>query len=278
MAIEGASRNPSLHLMLLDLLRVLATPAPRDHRRLGCVGDSIRTGSRARRCAAAWAPHLAATRSVIRAAIDGTETRGTAVVLGSGHLDDVPLDDLAGAFARVVLVDAVHPLPARRAARVRGNVTLLTADLSGSFALLLGRSDGLGAMLPAICAAPETGLVVSVNLLSQLPIRPVERLEASRRPLGSYAPEDGDALGRAIVAGHLAALGALSARICLVTDTEEIEEDRDGRVQERLDLLYGVGLPVPARRWVWELAPFGEGPPGRRLLHPVSGYPDFRPG
>ncbi len=263
--------------MLLDLLTALLTPAPLAHRQLGCVTDSIRTGSRARRCRKAWAPHCEATKAVIRGAIAACPQRRKAVVLGSGYCDDVPLEELAAAFDRVVLVDAVHPLGLRQRARAHPQVELLTADLSGSFALLTGRANALAPPLPPVCAQLGTDLVISVNLLSQLPIRPVERLERSRRGLGPWRPEDCDRFGRAIIAGHLAALARLTARICLVTDLDETEEDRDGRVHEHVDLLYGIDPGRPQQSWTWELAPFGETGRGRRLLHRVAAYPDWRP-
>ena len=262
--------------MLLDLLHLLTTPAPRAQRRLGYLRDSIWLMSRARRCRCAWAPHLEASRAVMRAAIAGVERRDTAVVLGSGLLLDVPLADLAEGFRRVVLVDAVHLRPARRAIRAFANVEALTADLSGAMALMTGAAPDLDPRLPPVCAEPGTGLVISANLLSQLPIRPVERLEASRRALGPWTPEDGDAFGRRIVAGHLDALAGLTARVCLVTDIDETEEDRQGQVHARHDLLYGVRLGTPERAWTWDLAPFGETARNRRLLHRVVGFSDWQ--
>ncbi len=262
--------------VLLDLLRYVATPAPAAQRRLGYLRDSIWLQSRARRCRAAWAPHLAASRAVIKEAIRTCARRETAVVLGSGLLDDVPLDELRKHFRRVVLVDAVHPLATRRAVRDCPNVELLTQDLSGAMALLMGEASELDPRLPAVCAEAETGLVISANLLSQLPIRPVARLEGSRRPIGTWTRDDGDAFGRRIVEGHLTALAALSAKVCLLTDLDEEEADREGRVQARHDLLYGVRLAKPDRSWIWELAPFGEAARGRRLLHRVAGFWDWR--
>jgi hypothetical protein len=262
--------------VLLDLLHLLTTPAPRAQRRLGYLRDSIWLMSRARRCRRAWAPHLAASRAVMRAAIAGTERRDTAVVLGSGLLLDVPLADLARSFRRVVLVDAVHLRPARRAIRAFSNVETLTADLSGAMALMTGAARELEPCLPPVCAEPGTGLVISANLLSQLPIRPVARLEASRRPLGGWTPADGDAFGRRIVEAHLGALAGLKARVCLVTDIDENEEDRQGRIEARHDLLYGVRLGAPDEAWTWELAPFGEAARDRRLIHGVAGFSDWR--
>ncbi len=262
--------------VLIDVLRYLATPAPAPQRRLGYLRDSIWLQSRARRCRAAWAPHLAASRAVIREAIRTCERRDKAVVLGSGLLDDVPLDALTTNFRRVVLVDAVHPLATRRLVRDCPNIELLTADLSGAMALMTGKAPDLDPRLPPVCADPETGLVISANLLSQLPIRPVARLEGSRRPIGTWTRDDGDAFGRRIVEGHLAALAALPAKICLLTDLDEEETDREGRVHARHDLLYGVRLAKPDRSWIWELAPVGEAARGRRLLHRVAGFWDWR--
>ncbi|MFH6786029.1 MULTISPECIES: hypothetical protein [Methylobacterium] len=258
--------------MLVDLAHWLVLPAPLSLRRLGYVGESVRLASRSRRCRAAWAPHLAAAKGTVRAAMEGLDRRDTAVVLGSGLLDDVPIDDLARAFRRVVLVDAVHPWRARWRARGRANVTRLTHDLSGTEGLLLGRRDALEPVLPALCR--EADLVVSANLLSQLPILPVARLEAAGR-LGSWT--DAEAFGRRIVAAHLDALAELPARICLVTDRDETEEDRDGRVIERLDLLYGVDPGPAPRGWDWVLAPFGEASRETRLVHRVAAWPDWRP-
>ncbi len=176
--------------MLLDLLHWVAQPASLTARRLGYAGDSVRLASRSRRCRAAWAPHLAAAQDAVRAAMRDLPRRDTVVVLGSGLLDDVPIDDLAATFRRVVLVDAVHPWRGRWRARRFANVSRLVHDLSGTRDLLLGRGETFGPMLPPLCR--EADLVVSANLLSQLPILPVARLEAAGR-LGPFT--DPEAFG-----------------------------------------------------------------------------------
>ncbi|MGF3027153.1 hypothetical protein ACQVP2_30605 [Methylobacterium aquaticum] len=258
--------------MLLDLLHWLTLPASLPARRLGYVGDSVRLAARSRRCRAAWAPHLAAAKEAVRAAMRDLPRRDTVVVLGSGLLDDVPIDDLSACFRRVVLVDAVHPWRGRWRARRHSAVSRLTHDLSGTQDLLLGRGQAFGAMLPPVCR--EADLVVSANLLSQLPLLPVARLKAAGR-LGPWT--EPEAFGRRIVAAHLDALAELPARICLVTDRNETEEDRDGRALERFDLLYGVDPGLAALEWDWVLAPFGEAARDRRLVHRVAAWPDWRP-
>lgn len=256
--------------MLWEWARALTTPAPWRLRRLGHVRESVLLRGRSQRCRNAWAPHLAAARETVREAARACPGRDRAVVLGSGLLDDVPLEDLAAAFATVVLVDAVHPRPSRRRAARLPNVRLATADLSG-----VAPDGRLGDPLADLATqgvaiqgiAMQADLVVSANLLSQLPILPLDRL-------GTRAPPG---LGAGIVRAHLAALPRLGRRICLIADTEAREIGRDGTVLAREELLHGVGLGTSARGWDWELAPFGEESRRYRVVHRVAAFPDWRP-
>ena len=256
--------------MLVEWANYLTLPAPRDHRRLGYVRESVSLLSRSRRCRRAWEPHLAAARAMIADAFADLPRRRTVLVLGSGLLDDVPLAALAAAFETVLLVDAVHPWPTRRAVRPYPNVRLLSADLSGSADWLLGRAADLHDPLPGLVADRPVDLVVSANLLSQLPILPLAWFEER----GRAVPEG---LGSRIVTAHLAGLARIPARTCLVADVAQVEEDRGGTIVERIDLLHGVRLAAPDRRWDWELAPFGEAERHTRLVHRVQAYRDWRP-
>lgn len=224
--------------------------------------------SRSRRCRAAWAAHLAAARDTVARGCRTTDEKRVAVILGSGLLDDVPLALLAATFRQVRLVDAVHMRPARRMARQYPNVRLVTAELSGSASCLGTGTTDLTDPLADLCGGADVDLVVSANLLSQLPIVPLDWFERRRLP----PPPD---FGRRIVQAHLDGLARLSARVCLVADLEQVEEDRDGRVIERLDLLHGLRLPPPDRAWTWELAPFGEAARHRRHRHRVHAYDDW---
>lgn len=246
--------------MLLAFLSSLTNPAPLRLRRLGYVRESGLLHARSRRCRRAWSPHLARARDVVAGAAAACPGTGLAVILGSGLLDDVPLDLLARTFAHVRLVDAVHPWPTRRIAGRYRNVTLVTAEISAGLAE------------PAFAAAVDgADFVVSANLLSQLPIVPVDAYERT----GREAPP---ILAASIVEAHLTALTVLArrgARVCLVTDTLQREEDRAGLVTDRLDLLAGLALPAPSAAWDWELAPFGESARDRRIIHRVHAYPDW---
>ncbi|WP_335645475.1 hypothetical protein [Methylobacterium durans] len=194
--------------------------------------------------------------------------RRTAIVLGSGLLDDIPLAALADAFEHVRLVDAVHLWPARVVASRFRNVEHLSLDIGGTARMLLEGTSEPEDTLTAICGRADVDLVISANLLSQLPILPLDWYDSRGRP----GPPD---LARSIVAAHVDALTRTQARVCLVTDVVERELGRAGCETDRLDLLHGLKLPPSDRVWDWDLAPFGETEPGRRLVHRVQAYPDW---
>ncbi|HEX9466489.1 MAG TPA: hypothetical protein VGB82_28160 [Alphaproteobacteria bacterium] len=244
--------------MILEFLEWLATPCPADLRKLGYRTELIAIGARHRRCRAAWADHLARSRRAIETAINRAAARRTAIVLGSGRLLDVPLARLAKTFQRVVLVDAVHSLPARLQAMRHPNVDLCAADVTGVLAELRRLKPGDG-LPPARSFAPihaaDVDLVVSLNLLSQLGVLPVEWIE---RRLGPGAETKAEAFAAALTRAHLDDLGRCRATVCLIADVEWRHVGPNGEIRERASSIHGVAPPTPAEDWIWPIAPAPE--------------------
>lgn len=240
--------------MIAEALAWLLTPCPAYVRRLGLLAESVAIGARHRRCRAAWAPHLAATRAAVVDAIGRLPRRRTALVLGSGALLDLPLAELAGAFRRVVLVDVVHPWRARLASRGFANVSRITDDVTG---VLDAVSNGeLASPRPYhLIDDPEADLVISLNLLSQLPVVPVRSLD------GRAAPEPLAAMARDVVRSHLTDLDRSRASTLLVSDVERVVVGRDGREIERDSLIADLPEPAHDREWWWDIAPAPEANP-----------------
>ncbi len=255
--------------MLAELLMRLLTPAG-PARPLDLAADAVALWSRATRRRRDWAPHEARCHALVRAALRDLPRRRTAVVLGSGLCRDVPLDDLAHAFETVLLVDAVHLLPLRRRAARLPGVRLVTRDLSGTARWLAGESCTREDPLADLVADPGIDLVISANLLSQLPLAPERLIEAGRAP---HVPAD---LAARIVAWHLADLARVEARVCLLTDVTCLDVARaSGQVLARLDLMRGAALPPPDETWRWTAAPPGEVERDVALVHEVHGYRDL---
>ncbi|RUL96036.1 hypothetical protein [Rhizobium chutanense] len=221
---------------------------------------SVNLWSRAGRCAAEWADHEEKSRNAIRAATADLLKKRTAVVLGSGLLRDVPIEDLAKSFDTVVLVDLVHlaSVRLRLTAKAYRNIRLIERDLSGYDDLAAGREPEPLGFLRSV---PYLDFVVSANLLSQIGRGVKRRYEAE-----AGMPED---TVERLIAAHLIGLHELPCRSCLVTDIAYAVIDRNGSTHEEADLLHGV-LPPPAKAaWTWPVAPLGEESRDYRIEHRV---------
>lgn len=260
--------------MLAEFAIWLTTPVPRVIRRMGLLGDSVRLWSRGRRRAADWASHEEQCHAIVHKAMVGLARRDTVVVLGSGLARDVPLEALSAAFRRVILVDAVHLLPLRLRVRTFSNVVLETRELTGLSGLLDGSTTTRLAPLADLQADSRIDLVISANLLSQLPLPVSDWLE--RQPdLAKLLPPDPC---RAVIDWHLADCMGFAARVCLLTDTGYVERNREGMATETVDLLHGRKLPAPDASWDWPVAPKGELRGGYSHMHYAQGHVDFRAG
>lgn len=160
----------------------------------------------------------------------------------------MPLDGLLAAGCTITLADIVHPLPVRlRALASDGRVRLVTGDLSGALQPALAGRIAVERPVHADDLLSHD-LLVSLNLLSQLPLAP---FRLWRR---AGLPEDALAEGaRLIVRRHLDLL-AETPRSLLVADVEQ-RDQADGNWR---DLLHGLD-PGPAEaEWLWPVAPPGE--------------------
>jgi hypothetical protein len=247
--------------MILEALEWLATPCPRALRDTGYLSELVSIGARHRRCRAAWADHLARSRQAILDAARRTAGRRRALVLGSGRLLDVPLAELATLFERVTLVDLVHPLAARWRARRHANVTLVSRDVTGIIGALRRWQPGQALPIPRpldIILEPDVDFIISLNLLSQLGVLPIEWIEKRAGPAGHAAAH---ALSAALTRVHLDDLASCRAHVCLIGDVEWWRARADGTVVERWSSIDDIEAPPAIAEWIWPIAPAPEADP-----------------
>jgi len=262
--------------MIAEWIRTVTTPCPRHLRAMGYLRESVGLVSRARRLAEAWAPHAAASRDFITEAARASERRDRVVVLGSGPLVDVPLDVLSEAFDEVVLVDILHPPEARRLARRYPNVHRHRVDVSGIVeAIHTQVSESAAAPLPEPLATlpasvPDADLIVSANLLSQLPLLPRLYLKYHT----TRSEDEVEAYAVAIIRAHLAALSAALGCACLISDAQVLYVDGE-RMLAGEDPLHGVDIGAGDRAWRWDFAPRPEHQSDLDVRHRVAGIRNF---
>ncbi len=254
--------------MLAELAAWLTTPFPRDARRLGYLSEQIAIRARERRCRAAWAGHLAASREAMLAAAG--PGGGLCVVAGAGLCLDVPLDGLAARFRRVVLLDL--GFLERGGPR---NVERMPWDATGAVSAwardpAMDDATALAAVSPTWPAGlPEPDLLVSASLLSQLHLRPLVWLQR-RRPRG---PDFAAALGQRCSQAHLAWLRRHARRTLVIADRAQVARRRDGGEADREPTgTDGLGLGPPERTWTWRIAPAPEWDPVLDLEHEVGAW------
>jgi len=275
--------------MITEFFQHMALPAEKWVKRMGYGREAVAMTARHGRCRDAWASHLDTCRRLITEAAEACPAKDHAVVLGSGPLLDIPLDGLAATFQRVDLVDMVHGRAVRRMVQAYTNVNLVEADISGVARAVYRKSpmsEPLGdrprppiGMKDKSCAViesvinkveamgehltslpdprPNAGLiegadfVVSSNLLSQLPLQPLDWL-AAHCPWADEAMRE--TLARAIVDHHLALLQSHPGRVVLITEVLRLLAGADVPVQ-KIDPLFGAQIMYEGEEWWWEIAP-----------------------
>ncbi|PIW28828.1 MAG: hypothetical protein COW30_06575 [Rhodospirillales bacterium CG15_BIG_FIL_POST_REV_8_21_14_020_66_15] len=246
--------------MLREWVSHLTTPAPEAAKRLGYLKEQIAIAARHRRLRHAWKEHLERSRRFVLWSAANCPAQDKVTILGSGGLLDVPLGELADDFAEVVLVDILHPPAVRAWAAQYANVYLVDADLTG---LVDGLAEGTVPDEPPEPIFPDADadLVVSLNLLGQLPLIPARHVP----------DKQAGAFSEAVQRQHLRALQALPGRVCLITETVR-EYVEDGAVDETEPALGDIRLPEPDESWTWNLAPAPELERARDLRLRIAAY------
>lgn len=260
--------------MILEFLAWATTPAHRLYRRMGFLTEQVSIGARRARCADAWAPHLEQSRAALCRAIEAVPAtrRKTSLILGSGFLLDLPLGELERAFDQVLLVDLIQPWRARLVAAFRPKLRLIEHDATEALALLDSAVEA-GDPWPDLAPRrflddPSIGLVVSLNLASQLPYVPLRYLE--KQGVGDEATRQ--AFARRLIERHvdyLRAFAAGGATTLLIVDVERIAHDRAGAEIGRVSAVHDAALPEGGTEWNWTICPIPEFAPDRAIVNRV---------
>lgn len=255
--------------MILEWLQYLTTPAPRHIRSLGLVHEAIAIEARYKRCHKAWVSHLQNSRNQILTAAGKLESHDQVIVLGSGGLHDVPLEALSEIFRSVVLWDVVHTRRVRGIAAGFANVSCKTVDVTGLCeefdGWLRGHRDTLpNPSVPSRLPAGSPDLVISLNLLSQLPLQMVAKANAKERgdELGDFADK--------VMRCHVDWLKAMPCPVLLLTDLER--HYTKGGVIEVEEAVPDLDLGLAMTDWLWEVAPPGESPDYDTIHHKVGAF------
>ena len=216
--------------MLTEIWDFITTPASPWARKNGFLYYSVAMAHRARRCSVHWGSHLTNCHTVFGNFLQQNSQAETLTIFGSGLLIETPLHLIPSSIKEVNLVDVVHTKDVRR------SVQKILAGGDFKTQIHWHEIDLLNQEVTV-----KSDLVVSANLLSQLPLR-----GALTTGLTAYE----------IQAQHWERLRQSAPARLLFSDYQMNVLDVNGDTIERRAT---VDYPVDWQgRWTWNLAPAPE--------------------
>lgn len=202
-----------------------------------------------------WNSHLERCRNFILKSFNHIKP-DVVTVLGSGWLLDFPLREISEKAKAVNLVDIIHPPELREQVSGMGNVMLLEEDITGGLISEIWEKAGrryffnkvrsLGEIkIPDYQPDYEPGMVVSLNILTQLESLPILLLEKKAK----VDEESLQTFRKNIQQNHVRFL--LKHQSVLITDTSEVITEASGKVSEKKSAIITLPEGTEMVNWTW---------------------------
>jgi len=188
-----------------------------------------------------------------------SKMKGKAVILGSGWLLDVPLEELSRQFKEVVLIDINHPPQVLKKIEQYENVRVKKADITGGLidyvfnTIKTDKKDKTKTLLTAgelfsYSLPASVDFVVSLNVMTQLNILLTDYMKSSKL----YADGELQQFAMQVQESHLNILP--KEKSCLITEYEEELYDENDQLLGVNPLIF-VDLPkskLAETKWKWK--------------------------
>lgn len=199
-----------------------------------------------------WDLHFKSSKEFILES-SKTKNKGKLVVLGSGWLFDLPMNELSNQFKEIVLIDINHPKQVLHQIKKSPNVTTIKADITNGLIDYFYKkakqksSIDLNDFSSFAFPVPEADFVISLNIMCQLHIILIDYL----KKFNKYSNTDLNKIEEQIQQLHLNILP--KGKSCLISDyEEEIYDENDNLIG--VNPLIKVDLPSEnfKRTWQWK--------------------------
>ena len=203
-----------------------------------------------------WDSHLARCRDFILKAIELVKP-SVITVLGSGWLMELPLAEMAERTGKIVLIDIVHPPEVAEQTKKLKNVEVSEEDVSGGLIEEVWKKAGRKTIfnrltsletivIPEYKPVEDPGLVISLNILTQLEILPEKLL----RKKSKATDEDFRNFKKEIQEKHLGFL--MKYPSILISDIVEVVFDSTDARTEKNTLLAEIPEARMKEEWIWD--------------------------
>jgi len=202
-----------------------------------------------------WDEHCRRSRDFILKALDLYNPQKISI-LGSGWLLDLPLAEIAESAKSVCLIDIVHPPEVIKQSAAFKNVELMDLDVTGGLIEEVWKKTGKLPFLkklksldditiPDFNPENDPGLVISLNILTQLETLPVAYLEKK----SALSKNEIDRFRSVIQKKHIEFL--LKHNSVLISDVAEVFTDRSGKTNRVNTLMTELPAGTLSESWTW---------------------------
>lgn len=256
--------------MIKEILTYLTErPLLKEARFFGHLYESISLLSKEKRCKNAWGPHRAECRHLILKYINLIPGKSSILILGSGPLHEIPIEEIAKIFKKIVLVDIVHLQSTKKSVAHLKNIEFIEHDITEKEAEFR-KIKTLTSITPLRFLNQNWDIVLSVNLMSQLPIHYESYIAKNIKK--RFPQEAINHFLQELTLSHYLYLKSFNTPVLLITDTHSDYLDKNEKLQQT-DYNYAhIEMPSPVHSWVWRVAPIPEFRKDIEVRMRVSGF------
>jgi len=231
--------------MIRELITYCLSQAVPGARSAGLVREVVAIKARHRRHASDWALHLEQCKSHIIDALKRANPLKPVLVLGAGPCLDLPIKELAAHPAGATLVDAVLLPSTKRLVSKYPNLKFKLSDISGAL-----NQKGEALEIPNLAPIDTIGygLIISANILSQLPLSFISVPAET---------EEEKAVMTGLQVAHMESLKISGIPVLIISDYEAISVASNVRsAYTTIDSVIFSDDFIDS--WKWPVAPLGE--------------------
>jgi hypothetical protein len=244
-------------------------PLLKEARSFGHLYESISLLSREKRCKNAWGPHRAECKKFILKYLSLATSKDAILILGSGPLHEIPIEEIAMIFNKVTLVDIVHLQSTKKSVSHLKNIEFIEHDITEKEAELK-KLKTLTPKAPLRFIDQNWDMVISVNLMSQLPIHYQSFVEKNLK--AHFTENAVDHFLKELTLQHFLYLKSFNSPVLLITDTHSDYFDPMEKLLQTDDNYTHINMPQAAHTWVWRVAPIPEFRKDIEIRMRVSGF------
>ena len=241
--------------MIKELITYFTEKVSKEAKAFGHLYEAISLIEKEKRCQSFWLAHRAHCKNFISKYTNNVSNKDKILILGSGPLHEIPIEYLSREFKQVDLVDMVHLKSIKNAYTHLRNIQFIEADIT-ELELEIMKIKKIINHEPQLFLQDQYDLVISANLMSQLPYHLQNYLEKKANP--KLSENELDQFGNQVTLDHYNYLNKFSCPVLLITDIETQIFDKNDLLIEHFNPYNHIHLPIPAETWIWNVAPIPE--------------------